>query len=60
MTNRSFGLDFLRAIAILLVVFVHTLPLMPQTLLIELALLDLSGCIGVDLFFVLSGYLMGC
>jgi peptidoglycan/LPS O-acetylase OafA/YrhL len=59
MATRSFGLDFLRAIAILLVVFVHTFPLMPQTLLIELALLDLSGCIGVDLFFVLSGYLMG-
>ena len=58
-TPRSYGLDCLRAIAIILVVFVHSMPSMPPDLRVSMAYFDLAGCIGVDLFFVLSGFLMG-
>jgi peptidoglycan/LPS O-acetylase OafA/YrhL len=54
--NRVFGLDLIRAIAILLVVFAHgdriirsALPHYPIIAFID----------GVDLFFVLSGFLIG-
>ena len=66
--ERIFGLDLLRALAILFVVFFHSTPLLqPLTsvkvigkgvaLLIK-ALIWL-GPIAVDLFFVLSGFLIG-
>ncbi len=55
--NRVFGLDLLRAAAILFVVYGHgafTLAaLLPKTL-VQLPLMD-----GVSIFFVLSGYLIG-
>jgi len=47
--NRSREIDFLRGIAVLLVVFFH-FPVV--------AVLDNMGWIGVDLFFVLSGFLV--
>ena len=54
--NRVFGLDLIRAVAILLVVFTHgdrivrsAFPRYPSVSIID----------GVDLFFVLSGFLIG-
>lgn len=56
--NRNFGLDLFRAIAIILVVFVHG-----NFILGEYNFLDylpiLSRIDGVELFFVLSGFLIG-
>jgi peptidoglycan/LPS O-acetylase OafA/YrhL len=54
--SRYPGLDVLRALAIVLVIMQH----MPRALFPEWFLhLKYSGWIGVDLFFVLSGYLIG-
>lgn len=56
-TERVFGLDLLRAFAILFVVYGHSLHLLPETFpkdLLSLPILD-----GVTLFFVLSGFLIG-
>jgi peptidoglycan/LPS O-acetylase OafA/YrhL len=56
-TNRNFGLDVCRAIAILLVVSGHMLQHSnPHPLLAEFGML---GLFGVDLFFCLSGFLIG-
>ena len=46
------GLDWLRALAVLLVIWAHTMPLKYRPFG------GLLGHVGVDLFFVLSGYLM--
>lgn len=56
-TVRRPGLDLIRATAILLVVFHHYrhMPGCPEWL----SWLSLRGYIGVDLFFVLSGWLIG-
>ncbi|HMT74558.1 MAG TPA: acyltransferase [Chitinophagaceae bacterium] len=57
--ERIFGLDVLRAAAIILVLFSHTsflLPVCPEDR--EIMFL-LSGYLGVELFFVLSGFLIG-
>ena len=63
MTNtlsRLFGLDFLRAIAISLVVLSHcTFLLFTETTSVVIDVIRLLGAVGVDLFFVLSGYLIG-
>ncbi|MBL7900755.1 MAG: acyltransferase [Bacteroidia bacterium] len=55
-SRRIFGLDLLRTIAILIVVLEHSLPVLSDhfKVLKHLALPD-----GVDLFFVLSGFLIG-
>ena len=59
-TQRIFGLDVMRAIAILLVLFSHTSLLMfPETESIILTVIRFFGAIGVDIFFVLSGFLVG-
>ncbi|WP_396600540.1 acyltransferase family protein [Algibacter sp. R77976] len=58
--NRNFGLDVLRAIAILLVLFSHsTLLLFPNQQHILITVIQFFGTVGVDLFFVLSGFLIG-
>src|SRR5271163_1091894 len=52
---RLHGLDTLRALAIFLVVIFHLQGLLPESLLPVASV----GWIGVDLFFVLSGFLIG-
>jgi peptidoglycan/LPS O-acetylase OafA/YrhL len=56
--DRVFGLDVLRAVAVLMVLAAHTrfllLPLLPWT-----ERLSIFGFLGVELFFVLSGFLIG-
>ena len=58
-TTRIFGLDLLRAIAILMVLFGHCLWIFPQSSDILYQLLQLFGFFGVELFFILSGFLIG-
>jgi peptidoglycan/LPS O-acetylase OafA/YrhL len=59
--TRSPELDLMRCVAVFLVLFRHvlivpeTLPAMAQTIILEL---KRFGWIGVDLFFVLSGFLV--
>lgn len=53
--NRIYGLDILRASAILFVVFSHSSFLLPK-ILIPITFYSLDG---VTIFFVLSGYLIG-
>lgn len=58
--ERNFGLDVVRAIAITLVVFSHaTFLFVRVTDQIIVILLRKMGDVGVDLFFVLSGFLIG-
>jgi len=58
--NRIFGLDVIRALAILLVLCSHsTLLLFPNQKHILLTVIQFFGTVGVDLFFVLSGFLIG-
>jgi len=58
--HRIFGLDVIRTIAILLVIISHsTLLLFPEKNNVYLTAIRFFGTIGVDLFFVLSGYLIG-
>ncbi|MGB0896791.1 MAG: acyltransferase family protein [Flavobacteriaceae bacterium] len=59
-SKRIFGLDLLRTLAITLVVLSHTTYLLyPHSNNTIVTLIRLLGAIGVDLFFVLSGYLIG-
>lgn len=58
--KRVFGLDFLRSIAIVLVVLSHaTLLAFPNSKNSIFTVIKILGSIGVDLFFVLSGFLIG-
>ena len=58
--KRVFGLDFLRALAISLVVLSHiTFLVVPSSESIIVVSLRILGAVGVDLFFVLSGFLIG-
>lgn len=57
--DRIFGLDVLRAAAISMVVFGHIWWLMPDKNGMVSQLMSLSGYLGVELFFVLSGFLIG-
>lgn len=54
---RNFGLDLFRAIAILLVVFSHGKFLLNGTVIENFPFFKMLD--GVDLFFVLSGFLIG-
>lgn len=53
--SRASGLDALRAVAILAVMLFHLLGVLPESL----SVVGQYGWMGVDLFFVLSGYLIG-
>ncbi|NNT72041.1 acyltransferase [Flavobacterium sp. IMCC34852] len=57
--NRIFGLDLMRAIAILMVLFGHCVWIIPERENLFHQLLVLSGFFGVEIFFVLSGFLIG-
>jgi len=58
--NRVFGLDLIRSIAIGLVVMSHaTLLVFPNSKNPIFTGIRILGAIGVDLFFVLSGFLIG-
>ncbi len=57
-SSRLFGLDLLRAVAILLVLLAHTLP-GGTTFPIIKPIAATFGYFGVELFFVLSGFLIG-
>jgi len=57
--QRIFGLDVMRATAILFVVFSHSLWIFPEASGLLVDLLKLMGVMGVEIFFVLSGFLIG-
>jgi peptidoglycan/LPS O-acetylase OafA/YrhL len=56
---RIFGLDLMRATAILMVVFGHCLWIFPEGNSGIHQLFQLFGFLGVEVFFVLSGFLIG-
>src|SRR5436190_15587708 len=55
--KRVYGLDILRAVAILLVVLIHGTALIGESPIGMFTYLKIPD--GVNLFFVLSGYLIG-
>lgn len=57
--TRIFGLDLMRAIAIIMVVAGHCLWIYPQDDSLFHQFLQLFGFFGVEIFFVLSGFLIG-
>ena len=57
--KRIFGLDIMRAVAILMVVSAHAVWIFPQSKNLATDLMSLAGVIGVEIFFVLSGFLIG-
>ena len=56
--KRIFGLDFLRSLSILLVLFSHISWIYQSDGIIG-KMQDFSGLIGIELFLMLSGYLVG-
>jgi peptidoglycan/LPS O-acetylase OafA/YrhL len=58
-SNRIFGLDFMRTTAILMVLSSHLLWIYPKSNGIVSDVLRQFGFWGVELFFVLSGFLIG-
>jgi len=58
-STRIFGLDLMRATAILMVVFSHIQWIVPEIDGLLSSLMNLSGFLGVEVFFVLSGFLIG-
>ena len=57
--NRIFGLDIMRATAILFVVCSHVLWVFPELENSFTEILRFFGVMGVEIFFVLSGFLIG-
>lgn len=57
--KRNIGLDVARTLAILLVLFSHTLWISDNYPTIVSAAMKLSGTAGVEVFFVISGFLIG-
>ena len=58
-TDRVFGLDLLRAAAIMMVICAHAFGVLYPHFGPALGLLGHGGFYGVELFFVLSGFLIG-
>lgn len=58
-SRRIFGLDAMRTTAILMVLFSHAAWLFPESETVTYHLLQLLGFLGVEIFFVLSGFLIG-
>jgi peptidoglycan/LPS O-acetylase OafA/YrhL len=57
--DRVFGLDIVRAVAILLVLFSHSRGYLKPVIGEAAELFSFGGYLGVELFFVLSGFLIG-
>jgi peptidoglycan/LPS O-acetylase OafA/YrhL len=57
--HRIFGLDLMRAIAILMVLFGHCVWILPNSNSLFHQMMVLSGFLGVEVFFILSGFLIG-
>lgn len=57
--QKIFGLDFMRVLAILLVLAAHCLWIFEEHQSFLTKAISFSGFMGVELFFVLSGYLIG-
>jgi peptidoglycan/LPS O-acetylase OafA/YrhL len=57
--HKIFGLDLMRVLAILLVLSAHTLWIYQGYSNLLTKAINFSGFIGVELFFVLSGFLIG-
>ncbi|MEY8847264.1 acyltransferase family protein [Psychroserpens sp. XS_ASV72] len=57
--KRIFGLDIMRATAILMVMCSHILWIVPEMRGVTRKLFSIYGILGVDIFFVLSGFLIG-
>lgn len=55
-SSRSFGLDVVRSLAIILVLISHSAPFFVGQ---NLSYLSFFGVLGVEVFFVLSGFLIG-
>ena len=56
---RIYGLDLMRAIAIIMVLVSHSSYIFPENNNVLSGLLQLVGFQGVEIFFVLSGFLIG-
>lgn len=58
-TKRIFGLDLLRVLSIAMVLCSHTSLIYPPSSSLLSKAVDLCGFFGVELFFVMSGFLIG-
>lgn len=58
-SNRIFGLDLMRAVAIIMVLIGHCAWIYPDGSSVVSSVLALSSFMGVEVFFVLSGFLIG-